>query len=92
MNRPRRCAWCWSPRAAPIDPVLLMESLFKLTELEVRFSLNMNVLSGGQVPGVLSLRDVLQALAGASPGRAGAALASSAWRRSSTGWRCSTAT
>jgi topoisomerase-4 subunit A len=37
----------------------LMESLFRLTELEVRFSLNMNVLTG-QVPGVLSLRDVLR--------------------------------
>jgi len=36
-----------------------MESLFRLTELEVRFGLNMNVLSRGQVPGVLSLRDVL---------------------------------
>src|SRR5262249_49108438 len=40
--------------------MLLMESMFRLTELEVRFSLNMNVLSGGQVPGVLSLRDVLR--------------------------------
>ena len=37
-----------------------MESMFKLTELEVRISLNMNVLSGGQVPGVLSLKDVLK--------------------------------
>ena len=37
-----------------------MESMFRLTELEVRFSLNMNVLSAGQVPGVLSLRDVLR--------------------------------
>ena len=48
------------PKSRAIDPVLLMESLFKLTELEIRFSLNMNVLSGGQVPGVLSLRDVLK--------------------------------
>ena len=52
-----------------------MESLFRLTELEVRFSLNMNVLTGGQVPRVLSLRDVLQALARPPPGGAGAALA-----------------
>jgi topoisomerase-4 subunit A len=36
------------------------ESLFRLTELEVRFGLNMNVLSAGQVPNVLSLRDVLR--------------------------------
>ena len=48
------------PKTRAIDPMLLMESLFKLTELEIRFSLNMNVLSGGQVPGVLSLRDVLK--------------------------------
>ncbi len=48
------------PKSRAIDATLLMESLFKLTELEVRFSLNMNVLSAGQVPGVLSLRDVLR--------------------------------
>jgi topoisomerase-4 subunit A len=48
------------PKSRAVDPVVLMESMFKLTELEVRFSLNMNVLSGGQVPGVLSLRDVLK--------------------------------
>jgi topoisomerase-4 subunit A len=48
------------PKSRAVDPVLLMESLFRLTELEVRFSLNMNVLSAGQVPGVLSLRDVLK--------------------------------
>jgi topoisomerase-4 subunit A len=48
------------PKSRTIDPMLLMESLFKLTELEVRVSLNMNVLSGGQIPGVLSLRDVLR--------------------------------
>ena len=48
------------PKSRSIDPMLLMESMFRLTELEVRFSLNMNVLSAGQVPGVLSLRDVLR--------------------------------
>jgi topoisomerase-4 subunit A len=48
------------PKSRAVDPLVLMESLFRLTELEVRFSLNMNVLSGGQVPGVLSLRDVLR--------------------------------
>jgi hypothetical protein len=36
-----------------------MESLFRLTELEIRVSLNMNVLSGGKIPNVLGLRDVL---------------------------------
>ncbi len=48
------------PKNRSVDPVLLMESMFRFTELEVRFSLNMNVLSGGQVPGVLSLREVLK--------------------------------
>ena len=48
------------PKSRTVDPVLLMESLFRLTELEVRFGLNMNVLSAGQIPNVLSLRDVLR--------------------------------
>jgi len=48
------------PKSRAVDPLLLMESLFRLTELEVRFGLNMNVLSAGQVPNVLSLRDVLK--------------------------------
>jgi topoisomerase IV subunit A len=47
------------PKSRTVDPVLLMESLFRSTELEVRVSLNMNVLSAGQVPNVLDLRDVL---------------------------------
>jgi topoisomerase-4 subunit A len=48
------------PKSRTVDPIVLMESLFKLTELEVRFSMNMNVLTAGQIPGVLSLRDVLK--------------------------------
>ena len=47
------------PRSRTVDPALMMESLFRTSELESRFSLNMNVLSHGQVPNVLSLRDVL---------------------------------
>jgi topoisomerase IV subunit A len=47
------------PKSRTVDPIVLMESLFKLTELEVRFPLNMNVLSKGQIPNVLSLKDVL---------------------------------
>ena len=47
------------PRNRSVDPELLMESLFKLTELESRLSLNMNVLTRGVVPNVLSLREVL---------------------------------
>ncbi len=48
------------PKSRTVDPGLLMESLFKLTELESRFPLNMNVLSRGKVPNVLSLKGVLQ--------------------------------
>jgi topoisomerase-4 subunit A len=48
------------PKSRTVDPMVLMESLFKLTELEVRVSLNMNVLTGGQIPRVLSLRDALK--------------------------------
>ena len=47
------------PKNRTVDATLLMESLFKLSDLEVRFGLNMNVLSAGQIPNVLSLRDVL---------------------------------
>jgi topoisomerase-4 subunit A len=47
------------PKTRVVDPMLLMESMFRATELEVRISLNMNVLSGGQIPNVLSLREVL---------------------------------
>ena len=49
------------PRAKTIDPHLMMESLFKLTDLESRVSINMNVLDARGVPGVLNLREVLQA-------------------------------
>lgn len=38
------------PKSRTVDPVLLMESLFKLTDLESRISLNMNVLAHGTVP------------------------------------------
>ena len=48
------------PKSRNVDDTLLMETLFRLTELESRFSLNMNVLARGQVPMVLGLRDVLQ--------------------------------
>jgi topoisomerase-4 subunit A len=48
------------PRSRSVDPNILMESLFRLTELESRFPLNMNVLSRGQVPNVIGLRQVLK--------------------------------
>ena len=48
------------PKSRTVDPVLLMESMFRATELEIRFGLNMNVLSAGQIPNVLGLKDVLK--------------------------------
>jgi topoisomerase-4 subunit A len=48
------------PKNRNIDPNLLMETLFRLTELETRVPLNMNVLSLGQQPMVLGLGDVLR--------------------------------
>jgi topoisomerase-4 subunit A len=49
-----------APKSRTVDAGLLMESVFKLTELEVRFPLNMNVLSRGRVPNVLSLKQALR--------------------------------
>ena len=49
------------PKSKNIEPDMLMESLFKLTDLESRTSLNMNVLDATRTPRVMSLRDVLQA-------------------------------
>ncbi|MEE4012621.1 DNA topoisomerase IV subunit A [Roseibium sp. FZY0029] len=48
------------PRSRNVDANILMESLFKLTDLENRFSLNMNVLSMGKVPMVMGLKQVLR--------------------------------
>ena len=49
------------PRSRSITPELLMEQLFRTTELEVRLSLNMNVLDAAGVPRVMSLAEVLEA-------------------------------
>jgi topoisomerase IV subunit A len=48
------------PRSRTVDPGLLMESLFKLTELESRIPLNMNVLVKGRVPAVVGLAEALR--------------------------------
>ena len=49
------------PKNRNVDPDVLMESLFKTTDLEVRFGLNMNVLDKDNIPRVMNLREVLQA-------------------------------
>src|SRR5450830_1772169 len=48
------------PRARTVDAELMMESLFKLTELENRIPLNMNVLAKGRIPQVLGLAEGLR--------------------------------
>lgn len=48
------------PRTKNIDPALLMESLFKISDLESRVSLNMNVLDATRTPRVMNLREVIQ--------------------------------
>ena len=50
----------FEPRARTIDPVLMMETLFKLSELESRFTMNMNVLVDGVTPRVVSLDEALR--------------------------------
>jgi len=49
------------PKSRNVDPQVLMESLFRQTDLETRFSLNMNVLDADNTPRVMNLRDVLRA-------------------------------
>ena len=49
------------PKSRTVDAETLMEHLFRETDLEIRFNMNMNVLDANNTPGVMSLRDVLQA-------------------------------
>lgn len=49
------------PKSRSVDPLMLMESLFKVTDLEVRYTLNMNVLDATGAPRVMNIQEVLQA-------------------------------
>ncbi|MGV8855689.1 MAG: DNA topoisomerase IV subunit A [Devosia sp.] len=49
------------PRARTVDAVILMEQLFKTSDLETRFPLNLNVLDKGAIPKVMSLPQALKA-------------------------------
>ncbi|MEM0924259.1 MAG: DNA topoisomerase IV subunit A [Pseudomonadota bacterium] len=49
------------PKSRSVAPGILMETLFKLSDLEMRFPLNMNVLIDGRTPKVCNLREVLRA-------------------------------
>jgi len=48
------------PKSRTVDPELLMESLFRLTELESKIPLNLNVLVKGRIPKVLGLAEALR--------------------------------
>jgi topoisomerase IV subunit A len=47
------------PKSRAVDPDVLMESLYKLTELENKFPLNLNVLDADRTPRVMGLKEVL---------------------------------
>ena len=49
------------PRSRAVEPEMLMEMLFRASDLETRFSLNLNVLIDGRVPKVCSLKECLRA-------------------------------
>ncbi len=49
------------PRSKTVDPAVLMETLFRQSDLQTRFSMNMNVLIDGLVPQVSTLKEVLRA-------------------------------
>jgi len=49
------------PKTRGVEPEVLMETLFRATDLEIRFSLNMNVLTADRTPRVLGLGEVLRA-------------------------------
>src|SRR3954466_1571175 len=48
------------PKSRAVDPALMMESLFRLTELESNISLNLNVLIKGKIPKVVGLAECLR--------------------------------
>lgn len=49
------------PKSKNVDPAILMESLYRVTDLEIRYGVNMNVLGADGIPRVMNLREMLQA-------------------------------
>ncbi|CUH50953.1 DNA topoisomerase IV subunit A [Shimia marina] len=49
------------PRSKNVEPDVLMNMLYRSSDLEIRFSLNMNVLIDGVTPKVCSMKEVLRA-------------------------------
>src|ERR1700760_1441792 len=52
-----------TPKSRTVEPEILMEQLFRLSDFEARIPLNMNVLDRGLVPEVMSLKEALAAFA-----------------------------
>jgi len=48
------------PKSRTVDPVVLMETLFKQSEFESKFSINLNVIDAMKTPRVMNLRELLQ--------------------------------
>lgn len=49
------------PKSKNVDPAVLMESLYRVTDLEIRYGMNLNVLGADGIPRVMNLREILQA-------------------------------
>jgi topoisomerase IV subunit A len=49
------------PKSRNVEPEILMESLFRATDLEIRYPLNLNVLDADNTPRVMNLREALKA-------------------------------
>ena len=79
------------PRSRTVDPQLLMDSLFRLTDLEVRVPLNLNVLDADRTPRVMGLKEVLSAWLAHPDRGAGPPRRSTGSPRSTTGSSCSKA-
>lgn len=49
------------PKSKNVDPAILMESVYRASDLEIRYGVNMNVLGADGIPRVMNLREMLQA-------------------------------
>jgi DNA gyrase/topoisomerase IV subunit A len=80
------------PKSRAVDPAVMMETLFRATQFETRFSLNMNVLDADRTPRVMGLKEVLRSWLDHRHVVPGAAARSTAWRPSPAASKSSTAT
>ena len=84
---PKTSAWCSNRARKNVDPDVLMGMLYRNSDLEVRFSLNMNVLIDGVTPKVCSMKEVLRAFLDHRR-EVLQRRSSTGWKRSTTGWKC----